>query len=75
MVARSALAGQLQVQRTLLALADAAAYGLIDDLQAGLDASDADRYDHRFADEILWECPYGATITGIRPAAAQSITG
>ena len=42
-----------------------AAERLIDDLQSGLDGADADRYDSRFAADILWGSPYGATLAGI----------
>lgn len=37
---------------------------LIDDLQSGLDGTDADRYDSHFAADILWGSPYGATLAG-----------
>jgi len=32
------------------------------DLQTGLDNGDADRYDARFAADVLWGSPYGATL-------------
>lgn len=48
----------------LLPAAAAAARQLAADLQAGSDASDADRYDCRFAADVLWGSPYGATLAG-----------
>lgn len=44
--------------------AAAAVDQLVADLQAGLDGADADRYDARFAADVLWGSPYGATLTG-----------
>jgi uncharacterized protein (TIGR02246 family) len=44
--------------------AAAAVRQLAADLQAGLDASDADRYDSRLAADVLWGSPYGATLAG-----------
>jgi uncharacterized protein (TIGR02246 family) len=35
---------------------------LLADLQTGLDNADADRYDARFATDVLWGSPYGATL-------------
>jgi hypothetical protein len=32
------------------------------DLQTGLDEADADRYEARFAGDVLWGSPYGATL-------------
>ncbi len=37
---------------------------LIERLQAGLDHSDADRYDSMFAADLLWGSPYGAVLAG-----------
>ncbi len=45
--------------------AAAAVDQLIADLQDGIDSSDAERYDARFAADVLWGSPYGAVLTGI----------
>jgi uncharacterized protein (TIGR02246 family) len=37
---------------------------LVEELQAGWDASDADVTDHSCADDILWGSPFGATLQG-----------
>ena len=37
---------------------------LVAQLQAGIDDSDAERYNAHFADDVLWGSPYGATVTG-----------
>jgi uncharacterized protein (TIGR02246 family) len=34
------------------------------DLQAGIDAGDADRFNRRFADDVLWGSPFGAVVDG-----------
>ena len=34
------------------------------DLQAGIDRDDADTYDRRFANDVAWGSPYGATVHG-----------
>lgn len=34
------------------------------ELQAGLDAGDADAYDRHFADDVMWGSPYGASVDG-----------
>ncbi|MGW4365737.1 SgcJ/EcaC family oxidoreductase [Nocardia takedensis] len=44
--------------------ASAQARALAHVLQTGLDAEDADRYDSRFAADILWGSPKGATVSG-----------
>jgi uncharacterized protein (TIGR02246 family) len=46
----------------LRAAAAMAVHQLVADLQAGLDNSDADRYDARFAADVLWGSPFGATL-------------
>jgi uncharacterized protein (TIGR02246 family) len=44
--------------------ADAAVRRLVDELQAGLDDGDADRYDGMFAEDVLWGSPYGRVLAG-----------
>jgi PPOX class F420-dependent enzyme/OxyR family protein/uncharacterized protein (TIGR02246 family) len=34
------------------------------ELQAGLDAGDADTYNRHFAEDVIWGSPYGATVEG-----------
>jgi hypothetical protein len=46
----------------LHAAAAAAVDLLLADLQIGLDNSDAERYDARFAADLLWGSPFGATL-------------
>jgi uncharacterized protein (TIGR02246 family) len=46
----------------LHAAASAAVGLLLEDLQTGLDNADADRYDARFAADLLWGSPFGATL-------------
>jgi uncharacterized protein (TIGR02246 family) len=43
---------------------------LADDLQVGWDRSDADISNRRFADDILWGSPFGATVDGYEPLHA-----
>ncbi|HEY4012955.1 MAG TPA: nuclear transport factor 2 family protein [Polyangiaceae bacterium] len=45
----------------------AAVEGLVEELQAGLDRHDADLYDRRFAENVLWGSPFGATVYGYEP--------
>ncbi|MFD2078330.1 conserved hypothetical protein [Actinopolymorpha cephalotaxi] len=53
-------------------LADPAAYPAATDaveqfvtaLQGGVDSSDADRFDHLFAADVMWGSPYGRTLAG-----------
>ncbi|HEY1974290.1 MAG TPA: nuclear transport factor 2 family protein [Pseudonocardia sp.] len=49
---------------TALATAEAAVARFAAELQAGLDASDAEVYDRSFAADVLWGSPYGATLAG-----------
>jgi uncharacterized protein (TIGR02246 family) len=51
-------------QPALAAEADAAVQYLVNELQAGLDGSDADRYDGMFAEDVLWGSPYGRVLAG-----------
>ena len=44
--------------------AHAAVDALVVELQAGIDAGDAEVYNAHFADDVLWGSPYGATVTG-----------
>jgi uncharacterized protein (TIGR02246 family) len=37
---------------------------LIDDLEAGFNDGDADRYDRWFAADVAWGTPFGATVQG-----------
>lgn len=48
----------------LRSAASAAVGQLAADLQAGLDAGDADHYDNHFAADVMWGSPYGATLAG-----------
>lgn len=34
------------------------------ELQAGIDAGDAERYNAHFSDDVAWGSPYGATVAG-----------
>jgi uncharacterized protein (TIGR02246 family) len=34
------------------------------DLQKGIDDADADRFNRRFADDVLWGSPFGAVVDG-----------
>jgi uncharacterized protein (TIGR02246 family) len=43
---------------------------LVAELQAGLDCDEADTYDSRFAADILWGSPFGATVRGYEPLHA-----
>ncbi|WP_299570277.1 DUF4440 domain-containing protein [uncultured Williamsia sp.] len=43
---------------------------LVDHLQRGLDAADADTYDRTFADDILWGSPKGQVLQGFAPLNA-----
>ncbi|HEY4160223.1 MAG TPA: SgcJ/EcaC family oxidoreductase [Polyangiaceae bacterium] len=43
---------------------EAAVKSLVAELQAGLERHDADRYDARFGDNVLWGSPFGATVRG-----------
>lgn len=43
---------------------------LVDRLQAGLDAGDADLYDSLFADDVLWGSPFGEVLAGFGPLNA-----
>ena len=38
--------------------------GLVTELQAGLDARDADVYNRHFAADVIWGSPFGATVSG-----------
>ena len=40
-----------------------AVQGLVAELQAGLDARDADVYNRHFAADVIWGSPFGATVT------------
>jgi pyridoxamine 5'-phosphate oxidase family protein len=44
--------------------AERAVARLVEELQRGLDARDADVYNRSFAADVLWGSPYGATVTG-----------
>ena len=46
--------------RDALAAVDA----FVAELQAGLDAGDAETYNNHFAEDVLWGSPYGATVGG-----------
>ena len=50
--------------------ARAAVDALVAELQAGLDARDADVYNRRFADDLLWGSPFGAVLRGYEPLHA-----
>ena len=41
-----------------------AVQGLVAELQAGLDARDADVYNRHFAADVIWGSPFGATVHG-----------
>ena len=41
-----------------------AVQGLVAELQAGLDSSDADVYNRHFAADVIWGSPFGATVHG-----------
>ncbi len=41
-----------------------AVQGLVAELQAGLDAHDADVYNRHFAADVIWGSPFGATVHG-----------
>jgi len=41
-----------------------AVQGLVAELQAGLDARDADVYNRHFATDVIWGSPFGATVHG-----------
>lgn len=41
----------------------------VGELQAGIDARDADVYNRHFADDVLWGSPFGQN-TPIRPGGA-----
>jgi uncharacterized protein (TIGR02246 family) len=43
---------------------------LVSSLQRGLDAHDADVYNERFAADVIWGGPFGATVTGFEPLHA-----
>jgi PPOX class F420-dependent enzyme/OxyR family protein/uncharacterized protein (TIGR02246 family) len=45
-------------------LAADAARELVDELQAGLEAGDAELYNRHFADDVMWGSPYGETVDG-----------
>ena len=51
-------------QPTAAADAHAAVRRLVEELQAGLDDCDADRYDGMFAEDVLWGSPYGRVLAG-----------
>ena len=51
-------------QATVAADAEAAVSRLVNELQAGLDNGDADRYDGMFAKDVLWGSPYGRVLAG-----------
>jgi hypothetical protein len=42
-----------------------AVHEFLRELHAGPDEADADRYNGRFAEDVMWGSPYGATIAGI----------
>jgi uncharacterized protein (TIGR02246 family) len=46
------------------AAAASAVERLVASLQDGVDHADADIYDARFASDVLWGSPYGATVRG-----------
>lgn len=49
--------------------AEDAVAGFVRGIQLGLDRADAALYDARFAADVLWGSPYGATLAGIKPLA------
>jgi ketosteroid isomerase-like protein len=50
-----------------MAEARAAVDALVAELQAGIDARDADVYNRHFADDLLWGSPFGAVLQGYEP--------
>jgi uncharacterized protein (TIGR02246 family) len=63
-MSRSATRPVLDQDEAAHAAAEAALAQLAAELQAGVDASDADTYDRSFAADIMWGSPYGATLAG-----------
>jgi uncharacterized protein (TIGR02246 family) len=57
-------------QTALRPAAEAAVDQFIAGIQAGLDTSDAGRYDAQFAHDVIWGSPYGATVAGIDSISA-----
>lgn len=49
---------------TALQEATEAVARFVEELQAGLDDHDADRYNRHFADDVAWGSPFGATVHG-----------
>jgi PPOX class F420-dependent enzyme/OxyR family protein/uncharacterized protein (TIGR02246 family) len=54
----------LGLGREATAAATAAAAGVVEELQTGLDTRDADLYNRHFAQDVIWGSPYGATVSG-----------
>ncbi len=50
--------------------ASGAVTGFVEELQAGLDSSDADVYDRHFATDLSWCSPYGQTLAGFAHLSA-----
>jgi uncharacterized protein (TIGR02246 family) len=38
--------------------------GFVAELQAGIDTADAETYNARFGEDVVWGSPYGATVIG-----------
>jgi uncharacterized protein (TIGR02246 family) len=60
----SAVRPALSTNHEWLRAAREAVDDLVAELQAGLDALDADIYNAHFANDVLWGSPYGATVVG-----------
>ena len=54
----------LQVDERAAQDASEAVARLVAGLQAAIDDNDADAYDRRFASDVIWGSPYGATVHG-----------
>jgi uncharacterized protein (TIGR02246 family) len=54
------------MERPTLALGegDEAVAGFVDGLQGAIDAWDADEFNRRFANDVLWGSPFGAIVAG-----------